>query len=295
MTGSVVCKEPLHGDVTFPLRVYKSKSNISNVEECILYCHWHDEVEFFYLTKGSATFYIDTKPIELTAGEAIFVNSGEIHTAYSADFVNCEFYAVVFDLNMLKSNTIGGCQRKYIYPLINKQYLMPRKFTLDSEWGIGILKRIAAIVDDYIDAKPAYEIAITASLYSIISMLIADNQLIPKNPLKSETEDLELFKKSLAYIHSNYKTKLTMLDIAKQIHMSQYHFCRFFKRMAGTTPIEYLICYRVNQAEKCLLETEDKIMDISLEVGFETVSHFIKTFKRIKKYTPSKFRELHYE
>ena len=82
-----------------------------------------------------------------------------------------------------------------------------------------------------------------------------------------------------------------MLDIAKEVNMSQYHFCRFFKKMSGCTPFEYLINHRIDEAEKLLNDTDKAITTIAYEVGFDTVSYFIKTFKKIKKHTPSQFRE----
>jgi len=292
MIKNKVEKEHNHGDITFPLSVYK---NMPNINECILFCHWHDEVEFFYLTKGQATFFIDTKAIEVKSGEAIFVNSGEIHTAYSKDFLNCEFYAIVFDLNMLQSSVIGECQSKYLFPLTHKTYLPPQKISLTLAWELAILDQLNLIIDKYLKREPAYEISIIASLYIIIYNLILNDKLTLNTDSSSEhgIQKLEQFKKSLSYIHSNYGNKISMLDIAQDINMSQFHFCRFFKKMSGNTPIEYLIHYRINQAEKLLNDTDKKIMDIALDVGFDTVSHFIKTFKKIKKCTPSKFREMY--
>jgi AraC-like DNA-binding protein len=114
-----------------------------------------------------------------------------------------------------------------------------------------------------------------------------------KSPINSDLLNYKLtqFKKVLAFIQANYNKKITILDMANEINMSQYYFCRFFKKMSGSTPFEYLVNYRINEAEKLLSTTNKKIFDIALEVGFDTVSYFIKTFKKIKKNTPSKFRE----
>lgn len=294
MLENNVQKEVVHGNITFPLSVYKSMANIN---KNILYCHYHDEVEFFCLTSGQATFFIDTNPIEIKSGEAIFINSGEIHSAYSEDFSSCEFYAIVFNLNMLSSNTLGECQSNYLYPLMHKQYELPQKFSDSSEWEKDILNQLKVIISKYINKVPAYEMAVTASLYSIICSLITNNQLSATNHINKGLNiyKLDQFKKALTFIQMNYDKKISILDIAGEANMSQYHFCRFFKKMSGSTPFEYLVNYRINQAEKLLNDTDKKILDIALDVGFDNVSYFIKTFKRIKNNTPSKFRKAYFE
>ena len=290
MLKNYMPKETSHGNITFPLSVYKSSTNF---DECILYSHWHDEVEFFYLASGNATFFIDNKTVEINSGEVIFINSGEIHSAYSKNFSECKFYAIVFDLNMLMSNKIGECQNKYLYPLIHKYYEMPQKFSYTSKWEITILEKSKIIINNYINSVPGYEIIIIACLYTIISELIINDKLYTRNNTisKQSSYKLEQLKKALTFIHSNYNKKISMLDIAKEVNMSQYHFCRFFKTMSGCTPFEYLISYRINSAEKLLNDTDKTITTIAYEVGFDTVSYFIKTFKKIKKNTPAQFRE----
>ncbi|MDV3429170.1 MAG: helix-turn-helix domain-containing protein [Bacillota bacterium] len=48
--------------------------------------------------------------------------------------------------------------------------------------------------------------------------------------------------------------------------------------------------YRIEQASKILKTQDKKILDVSLQVGFENFSYFIKKFKEYKKCTPSRFK-----
>ena len=70
-------------------------------------------------------------------------------------------------------------------------------------------------------------------------------------------------------------------------------FCRYFKKIAGCSPVEYLIDYRLNMAAYMLITTDDSISDISLACGFNDASHFIKFFRRKKGVTPRNYRQLH--
>lgn len=79
--------------------------------------------------------------------------------------------------------------------------------------------------------------------------------------------------------------------MAKQANMSQKYFCVYFKEMTRKTPIEYLILHRVECAAKKLRATDESIFDIALSCGFNDLSYFIKTFKKVKGITPAKFRK----
>jgi AraC-like DNA-binding protein len=277
----------IHGENSFPLCVYHS----SDTSDHIIRCHWHNEVEFFYLKKGNVILSIDSIPIEVHAGEAVFVNSGEIHSGHLHHSSACEFYAIVFNLNMLSSNTIGDCQNRYINTLINKTYDLPQKYSENTDWEIAIIKQLKQIINSYLNKVPGYELAITGCLYTIISQLIIHDKLINGNHTREGlyTYKRENFKKVLNFIHVNYPNKISLVDMANEINMSQYHFCRFFKSMSGKTPFTYLNDCRINQAVLLLCNSDRKVMDIAFDVGFTNFSYFIKIFKQIKGCTPSKF------
>jgi AraC-like DNA-binding protein len=279
----------IHGSADFPLCVYRSRPN---QDESILFCHWHDEVEIMYLASGSATFYLDTVPVEIGEGEAVIINSGTIHSGASADFQNCVFYAVVFDFSMLFNNKAGDSLGKYLVPVHKGQYRLPVKLSREGEQDREILQQVRNIVDAYINRKPAYPLTILSSLYAILGGLIAQDRLTAVGIVKTEASHSRLaqFKAVLAFIEENYSQKIGIREMADHINMSPYHFCRFFKTMSGKTPFEYLIGYRIHQAELLLKDPSRKIIDIALEVGFNNISYFIKSFREYKKMTPAKYR-----
>ncbi|WP_335582160.1 helix-turn-helix transcriptional regulator [Paenibacillus yonginensis] len=60
--------------------------------------------------------------------------------------------------------------------------------------------------------------------------------------------------------------------------------------MTGQTPVDYINSYRIRQAAGMLSQTERKISDIALEVGFDNISYFIRVFRKMMKCSPSAFR-----
>ena len=67
---------------------------------------------------------------------------------------------------------------------------------------------------------------------------------------------------------------------------------RFFKKHIGLTCIQYINNLRLEKSSILLTSTNNAIMDISLEVGFDNLSYFNKLFKRKYNLTPKEFRTI---
>lgn len=126
---------------------------------------------------------------------------------------------------------------------------------------------------------------------SNILMHILSNKFDEKNN-KNYLQHKENIDKVIHYIAHHYMNEISIDDFAAQIHLSKYYFLKLFKQYIGTTPYEYLINYRINQAKIRLKTTQDSISHIGISVGFLNESNFIKHFKRITHLTPLNYRKL---
>jgi AraC family transcriptional regulator len=79
--------------------------------------------------------------------------------------------------------------------------------------------------------------------------------------------------------------------LAQAIGMSEYHFSRLFKRATGRSPSLYFIQMRMARARQLLIETERSIIDVGLEVGYGSASHFSQVFRREVGVAPSHYRK----
>lgn len=280
-----------HGDSLFPINVYHLDLGYASH---LMECHWHEETELIYMKRGKAFFQIDTENVEVCSGQAIFVNGSSLHSGVAYENTYCEFYAVVFDLNMLSSSTVGLSQNKFLTPLINNQLSLPLKISDNANLQEYIEKQVLEIIETFQNKLPGYELCVKGSLYKILSVLIGNNLIINGTGRENSTDwyRIERIKTVLNYINSNYNSRISEKVIADEVKMSKSYFCRFFKQMTGQTLIEYVNYFRVNKASELLLEGNRKIIDVAFESGFDNVSYFIKVFKRVKGCTPSEFRRL---
>ncbi|GAB2575566.1 bifunctional transcriptional activator/DNA repair enzyme AdaA [Gracilibacillus alcaliphilus] len=93
------------------------------------------------------------------------------------------------------------------------------------------------------------------------------------------------------YIMENYSKTLTLKQIAEHCHGSSYHLHRVFKRVTGTTPLEYVQQIRMKKAKEYLIHTNLSIQEIAKLVGIANAARFATVFKDKNKQTPSNFRK----
>jgi AraC family transcriptional regulator len=93
------------------------------------------------------------------------------------------------------------------------------------------------------------------------------------------------------YIEANLTHPITLSDLATQIGLSEYHFCRAFKRTTGISPYQYLLKKRIQYACECLSQKDISIQDIAFSSGFGDPVQFSKHFKRVMGVTPTFYRE----
>jgi two-component system response regulator YesN len=100
-----------------------------------------------------------------------------------------------------------------------------------------------------------------------------------------------LVLKAVDYITANYNSDISVTDIANALYINNVYLSQIFKKKMGVSVIKYLINYRIEQAKKLLVETDDLIYIVSEAVGFHEFRHFSKTFKKITGLSPAQYRK----
>jgi AraC-like DNA-binding protein len=97
--------------------------------------------------------------------------------------------------------------------------------------------------------------------------------------------------KIMHFINTNYQRKISQEEIAARIGMSTVAFCRYFKEKTGKGFIFFVNEMRVGYACKLLIENHLSVTQICFECGFNNLSNFNRTFKRLTSFTPGEYRQ----
>jgi AraC-like DNA-binding protein len=101
----------------------------------------------------------------------------------------------------------------------------------------------------------------------------------------------EQIQKSLDYIESNLFTKLTYEKAADSAFMSSRSYYNYFWVITGFTYKEYVKKRRLTEAQNILISSEDKVIDIALDIGYESHESFTRAFKKEFGISPINFRK----
>ncbi|HMB00792.1 MAG TPA: helix-turn-helix domain-containing protein [Spirochaetota bacterium] len=94
-----------------------------------------------------------------------------------------------------------------------------------------------------------------------------------------------------AYIKNNLNCKFILADLAGMCGMEASYFSFFFKKYTGDSPFEFINIQRITKAAALLRNTSKKIIEIALETGFNNLSLFNRSFKKIQGMTPGQYRK----
>jgi AraC family transcriptional regulator len=99
-----------------------------------------------------------------------------------------------------------------------------------------------------------------------------------------------LLTQVLDYIQAHLDRDLRLADLAAIVGMSQYYFCRLFKRSLEISPHQYVLQQRIERSKRLLKQKELAIVDIALMCGFKNQSHLTTLFRKTTGTTPKNFR-----
>lgn len=96
------------------------------------------------------------------------------------------------------------------------------------------------------------------------------------------------------YVYNNYGDEQLSLDyVCEVLGMSNSYFSTIFKKETGQNFTTYLTDYRLNEASRLLMETNEKSYIIAKKVGYTDPNYFSYVFKRKFGVSPSKYRTEH--
>ena len=120
----------------------------------------------------------------------------------------------------------------------------------------------------------------------------ADQLSALSNQLVTEKNNSEppLVLKGREYIDKHKAEELSLADVAKAAGASVFHFCKVFHKATGLKFTDYVARVRVEDARTRLLNPNLRISEIAYDVGFQSLTQFNRTFKRVFGQSPSNFR-----
>lgn len=279
-----------YGNVEFPFRI--GYEDIWQYYNGKFACHWHKEVEFTYIYQGKMRYQVNDKIYELKKGQCLFINANTFHRGEHINKEECKYFAMTFNIHFL-ANEEELIYKKYVLPVIYSKNLSSFVCLSENKLEKKIIKQVKYIDKCYRKQNLFYELEIKEHLLKLWQILWeAFESEIEIDIDRNYYKQLIKIKQITQFIHKHYAEKITLQNIADNLHISISDCSHSFKKFMKESIFEYILHYRIQQSLYLLQDKELSILQISLKVGFSSTSYYSKLFKKYMKMTPKEYRKL---
>ncbi len=163
-----------------------------------------------------------------------------------------------------------------------------RTLKLVREWGVE------ASDDEVRDAYFKGRVVSPRQHDSIVTMLriFAEHLSMVSNQLAVQQKNAEppMIAKAKEFIRDHQEEDLSLGQVAKAVNCSPFYFCKMFRKVTGINFTDYVSRLRIERARNLLLNPNLRISEIAYEVGFQSLTHFNRVFKKLVGMSPTEYR-----
>jgi AraC-like DNA-binding protein len=253
--------------------------------ERVFYWHYHPEYELVYIEGTDGNRHIGDHLSRYTGNDLAFIGPYIPHLNFDYGAGRDHIKIVV----QLREDFLGA-------DFLKKPELSDiRQLFSRADGAICFSGETKNLVGERLKRLPSVDhfqqLMILLDVFQILAKS-PEFQQITAQPIASEQDfrGQQRLKNIQQFVAEHYRDPLDMPAIIALAQLSNAAFCRYFKKATGQTFTEYLNQYRIQQARQLLLKNST-VTEACFGSGFENLSHFNKTFKKIAGENPLQFKK----
>lgn len=278
-----------HGSFAFPVRV--SDEKLFAMYGGAFLWHWHPQIELTLILDGEIRYRVNDRVYHLRAGEGLFCNCNALHMGESIAGADCSYVSVTFLPRILYGEKTSAMYTRYVRDLCRDTACPALFLSPETEWQQKILSSVREIHRQSRERSQTWELKVQIELMQIWLWLYQNWPGTGKQKKREADPNQERIRVLISYIQEHYAEKLTLEELAEQVHICKNECCRMFKRYMQETLFSYLMAYRVNQSLVLLSESDLEITQIAAQCGFSGAGYYTRVFKKYKEMTPMAYRK----
>ncbi|MCW3120440.1 MAG: helix-turn-helix protein [Chitinophagaceae bacterium] len=251
----------------------------------LFYWHFHPEYEIVYAEAAHGIRHVGDHISKYEGSDLVFIGPNIPHLNFDYGVkATVEIVVVQMKEDFLGKDFFSRPEMADIRNLFDRAksgiafYGETKKIVSDK------LSRLSSLphFEQLIELLGAFQVLATSKEYEELnSRPIANASL-----LKEQKRMHQIYH----YLETHYQQTVDVNEIATMVHLSTAAFCRYFKKSTHLTFTDFVNQYRINQAKKLLLYDKN-VTEACYNSGFENLSYFNKTFKKLTGENPSAFRK----
>ncbi len=252
----------------------------------IFYWHFHPEYEIVFVENASGTRHIGDHISRYEGSDLVFIGPNVPHLNFDYGVQKtCEQVVIQMKEDFLGKDFFSVPEMASIKTLFEK-----------SKYGVSFDKETKQLAGEKL--KRLVHLNHFEQLIELLQIfhLLANSEITMLNsrPVASEMirKDAGRIERVYHYVEQHYQQHIDVKEVARLSHLSAAAFSRYFKKVTRMTFTEFLNQYRITQAKKMLLQNKS-VTEASFQSGFDNLSYFNKTFKKLAGINPSHFKRQH--
>ena len=247
--------------------------------------HYHEGIELMLVLTDGGDFFMDRKMYPLKKNTLFILNANTLHRD--------------------ENGADGSVFKRYvlhILPSLLDQLSTPQTDFAEALKNSGACirlteedsKRLARLFEKLrISMPPSFgtDILERITLYEILLLVCSRIRSTKKEHGTSNQADNRV-QPILDYLRKNCTEHLSLDELADHFMLSKHYLCHIFKKGTGFSVMEYVIQLRIITAQQ-LLRQGANVQEASEKSGFQTYSHFIRTFNSYVGVSPKKYAKLY--
>ena len=159
---------------------------------------------------------------------------------------------------------------------------------LATEWGVDVdIEQLkTAYFETRVLSRKEHEAMVKLLQIFAQHLAMVSNQIV----VRQENAEPPIITRAKEYIKQHQAEDLSLGQVAKAVNTSTFYFCKMFKKVTGINFTDYVSRVRIENAKNLLLNPNLRISEIAYEIGFQSLTHFNRVFKRIVGQSPTEYR-----
>ena len=252
--------------------------------------HSHDFIELCYVEEGSLFHHSAIENREIHPGDYFIIEPQVSHAlrwgSGHPTVINCIFRPAFLDASLHRCDGFDTMLQNYLIHFDKRFHFRPHSGVVFQDDTGEIADLLCRMNQEYPSSKPGSLELLRAYLIAIIILTLRKLEV----PETKKSFDILQVQQA---IRERYPEPLRLTDLAKELHISVPHLSRKFSTACGWGFKEYLQQVRMEEACRLLANSDDKIADIAVKVGYQDLKFFNALFLKTQGQTPSAFRRTH--
>ncbi|MBP1965363.1 helix-turn-helix transcriptional regulator [Paenibacillus aceris] len=254
-----------------------------------LTAHSHVGYEIVWLLEGEAQFILDDQFYTLMPGHMLIFKGFIMHKVRLPEKVRYVRRIIHFHPDFVP---LWDNEQLQLGRILDQPGKQAHLIWLNDELARACCGLFDRLLDEFgSEGRWGWETAIQLALQELLVLLareVRSEQGVEE--YHPQTDKERLLKAILGRLNKGWKEGCRLDDLAGELFLSKYYLCHFFKEEMGVTLQQYVVRKKITEAKKLLVLTEWPVKEVCYQVGYQTTSHFIKSFKQVTGVTPEHFR-----